>query len=351
MSKKAYLVLEDGTVFEGKSFGAKPKDPVYGEMVFTTEMMGYMETLTDPNYHGQILLQTFPLIGNYGVIPDDFLSDYGPAAYIVKYPCQDPSNFRSMGALDTFLDERGIICLHGVDTRAIAKTIREHGTLYGTVTNDESAKPQAEDYRLKVKGIERIKVGKSKGTVAVLDFGMNVKIKNELLDRDYNVTILPAETPVESIIAAKPNGIVLSNGPGDPTANQKAIQNIKSLLGHKIPTLGIGLGHQILALANGFRTERLRSGHRGTNQGIKCLMQGKVHITRQNHGYAVVSNSINKKSAAEIYQNVNDKSNEGIEYKSVPAFSVQFDPCGLAKTAELVFGRFAQMMDKFGRVN
>jgi carbamoyl-phosphate synthase small subunit len=347
MDDKAYLILENGTAFEGRFFGAKPANAVSGEIVFTTEMMGYIEALTDPNYHGQIVLHTFPLIGNYGIIPEDFLSDYGPAAYIIKHPCQDPSNFRSEGPLDTFLKERGITCICGVDTRAIAKIIRDNGTVYGTITANENDHVGRE-FTFAVSAVSTPKIerykpeSKNAATVGIIDFGMNVNLRKNILKRGYGVTVFPHETDVETVIKEKCAGLVLSNGPGDPHENIKVIQNIKSLLGHKMPILGVGLGHQLLALANGFRVEKLKSGHRGANQGIKDTVSGKVYITRQNHSYAVVSTSVNKKVASETYINVNDKSCEGIEYKAIPAFSVQFDP---SKT-DFVFDRFFKMLAK-----
>jgi len=332
MAGKAFLVLENGMTFEGKFFGAEQQ--VSGELVFTTEMVGYLETSTDPNYHGQIVLQTFPLIGNYGVIEDDFLSDAGPSAYIVKYPCQDPSNFRSEGSLDTFLKRRNITGLYDVDTRAIAKIVRDNGTIYGMIACGVQGEPpgfvggKADNLvaAVSTKEVTMFKAeGSSKGTVVIIDFGLNVRLKNQLLQRGYDVAVFPYNTAPNVILAKSCVGIILSDGPGDPTDNKQVIANIKSLLSSKIPMLGVGLGHQLLALANGFRTEKLKGGHRGANQGVKCILSGKVHTTRQNHGYAVVSTSINKKIAIESYINVNDKTCEGIEYKATPSFSVQFD--------------------------
>jgi len=346
MAGKAFLVLENGMAFEGKFFGAA--QAVSGELVFTTEMMGYLETLTDPNYHGQIVLQTFPLIGNYGVIAEDFLSGAGPAAYIVKHPCQDPSNFRSEGLLDTFLKERNITGLYDVDTRAIAKVVRDNGTIYGMIACDVNG--EAPTFvggvtnnlvaSVSTKKIERFRAGNgSKGCVAIMDFGLNIRLKNELLQRGYDVVVFPHDTLADDIIAEKCCGLVLSDGPGNPADNANIVVTIKKLLESKIPMLGVGLGHQLLALAHGFRTEKLKCGHRGANQGVKCLESGKVHTTRQNHGYAVVSISINKQTASEVYINVNDKSCEGIEYKTTPAFSVQFDAVGKA----FVFDKFEKL--------
>jgi len=351
MAEKAFLVLENGMTFEGKFFGAT--QAVSGEIVFTTEMVGYLETLTDPNYYGQIVLQTFPLIGNYGVIEEDFLSKTGPAAYIVKYPCQDPSNFRSEGSLDTFLKKRNITGIYDVDTRAIAKVVRDNGTIYGMIARDVQGEPpgfvggKLDSFvaAVSTKKIERFKAENSNNsTIAIMDFGLNMRLKNEFLRRGCDVVVFPHDTTADVVAMEKCCGVVLSDGPGDPVDNVQVVENIKQMLGHEVPVLGVGLGHQLLALANGFRTEKMKCGHRGANQGVKDMKSGKVHMTRQNHGYAVVSTSINKKVAAEIFINVNDKSCEGIEYKVTPAFSVQFDPDG----KKFVFDKFESMIRKGG---
>jgi len=347
MADKAYLVLENGMVFEGTLFGAVPgSDGVSGELVFTTEMMGYLEALSDPNYHGQIVLQTFPLVGNYGVITDDLISDFGPAAYIVKHPCQDPSNFRSEGELDTFLKKRGIPGLYGVDTRAVAKIIRDSGTIYamiaisknGEVPTFVSKKAANQVVEVSTKQVAKYKAEKGSGkSVAILDYGLNTRHKDELLARGFDVTVFPCETAAETVLTEKFAGIMLSDGPGNPEDLTCAVSAVRALAESKTPILGVGLGHQLLALSQGFRVEKLKCGHRGASQGVKNHEDGKVYITRQNHGYAVVSNSINKKIAEESFTNVNDKTNEGIEYKEIPAFSVQFDPY----VSKFVFDKFA----------
>ena len=350
-----YLVLENGMVFKGQNFGAQ--GDVIGEVVFTTGMTGYLETLTDPSYHGQIVIQTFPLIGNYGIIASDFESkSIGPKAYITKYPCQNPSNFRSEGNLETFLHERGITGLCGIDTRAVTKIIREHGVMNGKIT---SQKPTDDDIKkirahklknpvLQVTSGEKSlhKSETSKFTVALFDFGAKENIRRELLLRGCDVWTFPSSCTADEILNCAPSGIMLSNGPGDPTENKETIENIKILMKKDIPMFGICLGHQLMALACGFGTRKLKYGHRGANQPVKDTQSGKVYITSQNHGYEVISESISDGVADEWFFNVNDRSCEGIIYKNSPAFSVQFHPeaCGGPKDTAFIFDRFISMM-------
>ena len=357
MSNTAYLILENGMVFEGNYFGAH--GDVTGEIVFTTGMTGYLETLTDQSYHGQIILQTFPLIGNYGIIPDDFeSSSVGTKAYIVKHPCQEPSNFRSEGNLDTFLRQKGIIGLYGIDTRALTKIIRKHGVMNGRIT---SLAPSSIDLKsiksyslhdaVKNVSSSEIKLYKTefaKYTIALFDFGLKNNIKQELLNRNCNVWVFPYDSTLQDIIKINPDGIMLSNGPGDPADNTQIIENLKNFI-KTIPTFGICLGHQLLALANGFKTNKLKFGHRGSNQPVKDTMSGKVYITSQNHGYAVESDSIDNQKADEWFVNVNDKSCEGIIYKNIPAFSVQFHPeaCGGPKDTSFLFDMFIKIMEDY----
>lgn len=329
---KAYLVLENGKVFEGKSFGLEGE--VTAEVVFTTGMTGYLETLTDKSYFGQIVVQTFPLIGNYGVISDEFEGDMiGPRAYIVKEWCQVPSNFRSEGELDTFLKKRGVIGLCGIDTRTLTKTIRENGVMNGAIVTDLShADPEKiKAYRIEnavpsVSVKEKSVVGGDGCKVAMLDFGYKANILRELERHGANVTICPYNTTAEEIKALGVDGILLSDGPGDPADNPEVVENLREMMKLNLPIFGICLGHQLLALANGFHTEKLKYGHRGANQPVKDAATGRVYITSQNHGYAVVSDSIQAEVAKETFFNVNDKSNEGIRYLGYPAFSVQFHP-------------------------
>lgn len=353
---KAYLVLENGSTFCGESFGLVGE--VTAEVVFTTGMTGYLETLTDKSYFGQIVVQTFPLIGNYGVIPADFESDViGPKAYIVKEWCQVPSNFRSEGDLDTFFKERGVIGLCGIDTRALTKIIRENGVMNGAIVTDLSHADPEKIKSYKISGaVEGVSVKQSyvlKGEesshrIALIDLGLKNNIARELCKRDAKVTVCPHNTTAQQIKEMGVNGIMLSNGPGNPKENAEIISNLKEMMKLNIPMFGICLGHQLLALANGFETEKLKYGHRGANQPVKDLGTGRVYISSQNHGYAVVSDSIDTAIAEELFVNVNDKTNEGIRYKNPPAFSVQFHPeaSGGPMDTSWLFDRFIEMIEE-----
>lgn len=356
MSDQLYLVLENGKIFEGRSFGAKGE--VTGEIVFTTGMTGYLETLTDQSYHGQIVVQTFPLIGNYGLIPADFESDsVGASAYIVKHWCQEPSNFRSEGDLDTFLKTVNIVGLHGIDTRALTKTIRESGVMNGKITCNPHSVDGKELAAYTIKNavknvtVSRTALFKSQGgkhKVALIDFGYKYNIKRELLKRQCDVWVFPAHSSVKDILSVSPDGIILSNGPGDPADNPEIIHMLTNLRKTNIPTFGICLGHQLLALVNGFDRFKLKYGHRGANQPAKDMLTGKVYITSQNHGYAVSSDSIDPGIARERYVNVNDGTCEGLDYLNFPAFSVQFHPeaCAGPLDTSFLFDRFTGMMEE-----
>jgi carbamoyl-phosphate synthase small subunit len=355
MSEIAYLVLENGDVFKGKSFGAAKE--AMGEIVFTTGMTGYLETLTDPSYYGQMVVQTFPLIGNYGIIPSDFESNsIGAAAYIVKEWCQEPSNFRCEGDLDTFLKKQSIPGLYGIDTRALTKIIRENGTMNGIITSDFRKAKNKNLARLvlhdsvahvSTKEVYEEKSENGKYKVALIDYGLKGNIKRELLQRGCDLTVFPYDSTKEEIAAMKPDGIMLSNGPGDPMDNQVVIRNLKDIIQTNIPVFGICLGHQLLALANGFETEKLKYGHRGANQPVQDLTTGRVYITSQNHGYAVKNTSIDKDTAENIFCNLNDGTCEGITYKNHPVFSVQFHPeaCGGPKDTRFLFDQFIALME------
>lgn len=330
-----YLILENGRVFTGKSFGANGE--VIGELVFTTGMTGYLETLTDPSYYGQIVIQTFPLIGNYGVIPSDFESSYPHLnAYVVREWCQVPSNFRSEGELDTFLKRHNIIGVYGIDTRELTKIIREVGVMNAKITPTLNELDQEiveiKNYRITkaVPTVSRKEItvfpGKAgEPRVLLWDFGAKENICRELVKRGCELVVVPAETTAATILSLAPQGIVLSNGPGDPADNRTIINELTELAKARIPIFGICLGHQLLALSQGAETAKLKYGHRGANQPVKELSSGKVFITSQNHGYAVVTDSL-PQHARLSFQNVNDGTCEGIEYLNMPAFSVQFHP-------------------------
>jgi carbamoyl-phosphate synthase small subunit len=354
--QKAYLTLENGVVFEGVSFGAAGE--VIGETVFTTGMTGYLETLTDKSYYGQIITQTFPLIGNYGVIPEDFeSSSISAKGYIVKHWCQDPSNFRSEGELDIFLKQNNIVGISGIDTRRLTKIIRESGVMNGKISDvpPDGNLDIIKAYRITnaVQTVTskdcRVENAGGQYKVALLDYGLKENICRELCSRGCEVTVYPAETTAEQIIAAKPDGVMLSNGPGDPDAPENAgiIENLQKLCLSGIPIFGICLGHQLLALAHGFSTEKLKYGHRGANQPAKDMSSGRTYITSQNHGYAVQSGSIAPLVASEQWINVNDGTCEGIEYLSKPVFSVQFHPeaCGGPHDTSFLFDRFIEKME------
>ncbi|MDR2730525.1 MAG: carbamoyl phosphate synthase small subunit [Treponema sp.] len=347
----AYLVLENGIIMKGGSFGAHGE--ITGEVVFATGMTGYIETLTDPSYYGQIVLQTFPLIGNYGIISSDFESSgVGARAYIVKHPCQNPSNFRSEGLLDAFLKERNITGLYGIDTRALTRIIRENGVMNGKITMSpptEADIAEAGKYLIlnAVAAVSSRDVTKTSPDnppavrrVALMDFGAKRGIAAALAARGCEVWSFPHDTSAGEILEMKPDGVMLSNGPGDPaeSANNGIIETLRVLQQNNVPVFGICLGHQLLALANGYSTRKLKFGHRGANQPVKELSTGRVYITSQNHGYAVMADNGS-------FVNVNDGTCEGMDYGN--SFSVQFHPearGGPLDTAFL-FDRFIERMD------
>ena len=347
-SKTAYLILENGTIFEGKYFGAE--NEVTGEIVFTTGMTGYLETLTDQSYHGQFVLQTFPLIGNYGVIPDDFESaTIGAKAYIVKYPCATPSNFRDEGTLDAFLKERGVTGLCGIDTRMLTKIIRENGVMNGKITSKpptDADRAEAKSYSItspiaavSQRSVTKMGEGK-KRRVAMMDFGAKGGIAKELMKRDCEIWTFPHDTPAEEVLKANPNGIMLSNGPGDPAdpGNKVIIDTLRALSQNGVPMFGICMGHQLLALAKGYKTRKLKFGHRGANQAVRDTRTGRVYITSQNHGYEVIADD-------STFVNVNDGTSEGLDFGN--SFSVQFHPeaRGGPLDTGFLFDNFIERMD------
>jgi carbamoyl-phosphate synthase small subunit len=351
---KALLILEDGTVYEGESIGAEGQS--ISEIVFNTSMTGYLEVLTDPSYAGQAVCMTYPLIGNYGVTPDMESEKSHVGGFIVRELSRKDSNFRSTGTLSDFLKNQGIVGISGIDTRSLVKKLRDHGTMNGMITTDASVDPAdvmpaIENYRVG-DVVSRVTVDEPKHLagkgpkVALLDLGMKKNIAKSLNDRGCDVTILPAHTTAEEIFALNPDGIMLSNGPGDPAENVEIIAELTKLSKGGVPIFGICLGHQLLALAHGFRTEKLKYGHRGANQPVKNVQTGRVYISSQNHGYAVVNESIRPEIAEPSFINVNDGTNEGIHYIGEPVLSVQFHPeaCGGPKDMEFLFDRFTGFM-------
>lgn len=355
--KKAYIILQNGRVFEGRSFGADGR--TVGEIVFATGMTGYIEALTDPSYYGQILVQTFPLIGNYGVIPSDFESEgIHVNAYVVREYCDFPSNYRCEGRLDEWLKKNNIIGVCGVDTRALTEIIREYGVMNAYIT-DTLPDPLVPDdvltYSVK-NAVASVSCKKSEFypadtsplyNVALYDFGAKLNIVRSLTKRGCNVTVFPSSTPAKDILSGNFDGIMLSNGPGDPKENIDIILEMRKLLG-KLPIFGICLGHQILALAAGAGTVKLKYGHRGGNQPVKDLETGRIYITSQNHGYAVDSATL-PKIAKLRYINVNDGTVEGLEYPGMYAFTVQYHPeaCAGPRDSAYMFDEFLKLMEKF----
>lgn len=327
----AILTLEDGTRFVGQSFGAETD--IAGEVVFNTGMTGYQEVLTDPSYCGQIVTMTYPLIGNYGVNESDPESAKPQVSgFIVREVCSEPSNWRSEGGLNQYLADNGIVGLYGIDTRALTRIIRERGTMRGIITQGEPTKEQLEKMRGyvcdmpvdKVTCDQKYEYSDGELNVAVLDFGLKRNIVRSLKKRGCAVTVFPARTSADEILAGGFDGIMLTNGPGDPKENTEVIDNLKKIIGKK-PIFGICLGHQLLALAMGADTEKLKYGHRGANHPVKDLKKDRVYITSQNHGYTVVEDTL--PDGCEVsHRNWNDSTVEGIAYKNQDMFTVQFHP-------------------------
>jgi len=348
--KKGYLILEDGQIFPGRRFGAETDG--LGELVFTTGMCGYIETLTDPSYAGQIVLQTYPLIGNYGMIEADFEGACAVRGYVVREWCGAPSNFRTQYDLDTFLKERGVPGLWGVDTRQLTRVLREQGVMNAAICDevpDDLSFIRSYAVTGAVKSVTSAVLsvhpaeGEERFRVSLIDYGAKRNIIKELQKRGCTVTVLPATVTAEEVLKAAPDGVMLSNGPGDPAENGFQIEQIKALLG-KLPIFGICLGHQLTALAAGGSTYKLKYGHRGVNQPVRDQAGERTYITSQNHGYAVDGGTVEQGKVR--YVNANDGTCEGMDYPGLRAFTVQFHPEARSGPHDtgFLFDRFIDLM-------
>lgn len=375
---KAFLILEDGNVFTGKSIGSTRE--MISEIVFNTSMTGYLEILTDPSYAGQAIVMTYPLIGNYGVCYEDMESRQPWAdGYIVREIARTPSNFRSENSIEDFLKEKDMPGIEGIDTRALTKILREKGTMNGMITTNENyviedVIRQLKEYSVKNvvmnvtcrekksylakeytpndaenarSGLKINPYKKGNFKVALLDYGSKDNIADCLLKRGCDVTIYPAFAKAEEILSGGFDGIMLSNGPGDPKECVDIIEEIKKLYASKTPIFAICLGHQLMALANGGETRKLKYGHRGANHPVKDLKSGRVYISTQNHGYVVEDGSLSEEVAETSFVNANDGTVEGIHYLGKNIFTVQFHPeaCSGPQDTEFLFDEFIQMME------
>ena len=353
---KAYLILEDGTVFTGTSIGSTKE--IISEIVFNTSMTGYLEVLTDPSYAGQAVVMTYPLIGNYGICYEDMESARPwPDGYIVRELSRMPSNFRCEGTIQEFLEQHDIPGIAGVDTRALTKILREKGTMNGMITTHAYADlseviPRLAAYTTgkvveKVTCKEKYVLHGDGPKVALLDLGAKRNIARNLNKRGCEVTVYPALTKAEEIIASNPDGIMLSNGPGDPKECTSIIEEIRRLYDTDIPIFAICLGHQLMALAAGADTHKMKYGHRGGNHPVKDLKTGRVYISSQNHGYVVDTDKLDPSVAVPAFVNVNDGTNEGLAYTGKNIFTVQFHPeaCPGPLDSGYLFDRFMNMME------
>ncbi|MDR0880744.1 MAG: carbamoyl phosphate synthase small subunit [Clostridioides sp.] len=350
---KARLILEDGTVFEGKAFGYL-QDSV-GEVVFNTSMIGYGELLTDPSYYGQIVTMTYPLIGNYGINLDNVEStNIHVKGFIVREKCDFPNNHKCEMDIDTYLKQNKVIGLEGIDTRALTKILRNKGCMKGIITLEhaelEDVKHKLDSYsnheavsRVTRKEIEHIK-GNGKKVVA-MDFGIKNNIVRSFKKRGCDIRIVPASTTAEEVLAMNPDLIFLSNGPGDPEDLVEIIENVKKLIDSKKPIAAICLGHQLLTLALGGETSKLKFGHRGGNHPVKDLEEGRVFISSQNHGYYA---SKLPKGVIETQVNLNDNTNEGMRHETLPIYSVQYHPeaCPGPEDNDYIFDKFLSLIEE-----
>ncbi len=359
---KAILALEDGRIFEGESFGAVGETA--GEVVFNTSMSGYQEILTDPSYAGQIVVMTYPHIGNYGVNDDDVESRKPfVEGFVAREFNRVPSNWRAQDSLDEYLRKHQIPAISQVDTRAIVRHIRIRGALRGIISSqdlDEARLIEKARAVPSMVGSDLASVvtckeqyvwrgatesGRQNFRVVAYDYGVKRNILNHLTDAGCDVVVVPAGFDAERILSLKPDGVFLSNGPGDPEPLEYAIGNIRRLLG-RLPVFGICLGHQLMGIAFGGRTYKLKFGHRGGNQPVKNLLSGKVEITAQNHGFAVDPDSLNQSEIELTHMNLNDQTLEGMRHRSLPAFSVQYHPEASPgpHDSHYLFGEFRKMM-------
>ena len=368
---QSYLILANGQVFRGQSIGCP--GTTIGEVVFATGMVGFEETLTDPSYYGQIITQTYPLIGNYGMNSEDVESDkIWAKGYIVREACKTPSNFRSEETLDAFLKKNGIIGIEGVDTRSLTRTLRESGVMNGAITTEFDPDAEPEKKAALMPAITAYAVTEAVATVtcaapktfepttnvidgrevetplhvALLDLGCKNNIVRCLQKRGCRVTVLPGTATAAELAALNPDGLMLSNGPGDPAENVGIIANIKEMLDTGIPTFGICLGHQLTALAAGAKTCKLKYGHRGANQPVTSPAKQRTFITSQNHGYAVMADTLPETVGKMSYFNANDGTCEGMDYFKWNCFTVQFHPeaNGGPKDTEFLFDEFVKRM-------
>jgi len=356
---KAILALEDGTIFKGESFGAEGES--YGEVVFNTSMTGYQEIITDPSYKGQIVAMTYPLIGNYGINKDDVESrGLFLDGFVVKEYSKIASNWRKDSTLSDYLKKNNIIGIEGIDTRALTLHIRQAGAMKAVLSTEDldikrlvqkakdSASLVGRDLVKEVTNRKKYawsKIEKTKYKVVVLDCGVKYNILRKLIENRCQVTVVPAETEASEILKMKPDGLLLSNGPGDPEAVKYVIETTRKLIG-KLPIFGICLGHQMLGLALGGKTYKLKFGHHGANHPVKDLNTGRVSITVQNHGFCLDTDSLNKKEIEITHINLNDQTLEGMRHKKLPLFSVQFHPEASAgpHDASYLFEEFIKIM-------
>lgn len=351
---KRQLVLEDGTVFTGMGFGSMSDSS--GDVIFHTSMTGYQEILSDPNYHGNIVVMTYPAIGSYGINRDDFeaITPF-VKGMIVKEVVNEPSNFRSEESLDAYMRQHGIPGISGIDTRMLARMLREKGTLTGRIVPYENGKVVSVEtvikeptHLVKEASISKPYIIPGDGKrIVVIDLGMKHRILHELMARNCHVTVVPFNYRLAEILAMKPDGVLISNGPGNPAVLKETIETVQALLG-KVTVFGIGLGHQLLAIASGAKTAKLHVGNYGTNYPVKDLATDQTWLTTQSRHYYVEESSIKQTKLQITHRSLNDQTIEGLRHAEYPAFSVQFNPEGAPGSNEtnFLFDQFIKMMEE-----